>query len=61
MAGRKLCRIPASGGMIGFAPCDLEWGHDGDMHANAGDGYYARDYDKEHHQRQKQRRKKGAH
>jgi len=37
-----LCGIRAAGGMIGCVPCTLEWGHEGDMHANAGDGYYAR-------------------
>jgi hypothetical protein len=51
----KLCGIPANGGMIGYAPCDLEWGHDGDMHANAGDGYYARQHNDEHHRRQRER------
>ena len=31
----------------------MVWGHEGDMHGNAGDGFYARDYDIEHHRRQK--------
>lgn len=53
----KLCAIPANGGMIGYAPCDQEWGHDGDLHSNEGDGYYSRHTDDEHHQRQKERMK----
>lgn len=46
------CGIPART----LPPCDLEWGHDGDMHANAGDGFYARDFDEEHARRQHERR-----
>lgn len=38
------CGIPANT----LPPCDLEWGHEGNMHANGGDGFYARDYEKEH-------------
>jgi hypothetical protein len=45
--GRR-CGIPART----LPPCDLEWGHDGDMHCNGGDGFYARDYEVEHHARQ---------
>jgi hypothetical protein len=46
------CRIPART----LPPCDLDWGHEGDLHSNAGDGFYAREYDREHHQRQHTRR-----
>jgi len=42
------CGIPA----MTLPPCDLPWGHDGDMHANGGDCFYARDHDEEHHRRQ---------
>jgi hypothetical protein len=41
-----------------LGPCDTEWGHDGDMHASRGDGFYARDYEEEHRKRQAQRRNK---
>lgn len=51
----KLCGIPASGGMIGHAECDMPWGHPGDMHANGGDGFYAYNFDEEHRRRQKER------
>ena len=47
-----LCGIPANGGSIGYAGCDLPWGHEGDMHANRGDGYYNRSYEEEHKNRQ---------
>lgn len=47
----KVCGIPA----MSLPPCDLEWGHEGDMHANAGDGFFARDYIEEHHARQRDR------
>jgi hypothetical protein len=47
----KQCGIPA----MTLPPCDLEWGHDGDMHANGGDGFYARDHLVEHHRRQRER------
>lgn len=51
------CRIPS----YNVGVCDLEWGHDGDMHANSGDGFYARDYDAEHRRRQqKLKRDEGA-
>jgi hypothetical protein len=46
------CGIPA----LTLPPCDLEWGHGGDQHANAGDGFFARDHDREHHARQNMRR-----
>jgi hypothetical protein len=51
----KQCGIPASGGPIGYAACDMAWGHEGLMHGNAGDGFYARDYDAEHRRRQQER------
>ncbi len=50
VAGAKLCGIPARS----LPPCDLPWGHDGDMHANGGDGFYARDHLEEHHRRQRE-------
>ena len=56
MPRSKRCGIPANGGMIGYAKCDHEWGHDGLMHANAGDGFYSRDTEAEHKRRQKARR-----
>ena len=45
------CDIPART----LPPCDLEWGHAGDMHANAGDGFYAREHEEEHRRRQQAR------
>ncbi len=48
MSRPKVCRIPA----MTLPPCDLPWGHDGDMHANGGDGFYARAHEDEHHRRQ---------
>jgi hypothetical protein len=48
----ELCGIPANGGMLGFAPCDLPWGHPGDLHGNGGDGFYSPRTDDEHHKRQ---------
>lgn len=51
----KVCGIPAAGGMIGYAECEMEWGHEGDMHANGGDGYYSRTYEVEHRRRQKEK------
>ena len=51
MATRK-CGIQANGGMIGYAQCDLPWGHPGDVHSNTGDGFRAPEYDKQHHHRQ---------
>ena len=47
----KRCDIPART----LPPCDLPWGHDGDMHANGGDGFYAVEYDDEHRRRQRSR------
>lgn len=52
----KKCGIEAAGGMIGYAACEDEWGHDGDIHSNAGDGFYARQHDEEHHRRQKEKK-----
>ena len=49
----KVCGIRAAGGMIGYAACDEPWGHDGDLHSNAGDGFYSRDTEAEHHARQR--------
>ncbi len=49
-AGRR-CNIPART----LPPCDLEWGHTSEMHANAGDGFYAPDFAAEHRSRQTQR------
>lgn len=46
------CDIPART----LPPCDLPWGHDDRMHANAGDGFYARDFEAEHVIRQHCRR-----
>jgi hypothetical protein len=48
---KRRCDIPAKT----LPPCDLEWGHDGTMHANAGDGFYAREYEEEHRRRQRER------
>jgi len=48
------CNIPAKT----LPPCDLEWGHGGDMHASAGDGFYARDHLDEHHRRQAAKERK---
>ena len=45
----RLCNIPAGT----LPPCDLEWGHDGDMHCNLGDGFYAARHLEEHHRRQR--------
>ena len=46
------CGIPA----YTLPACDLPWGHDGRMHGNGGDGFYAEDYDAEHEARQPVRR-----
>ncbi len=32
--------------------CDDEYGHKGDMHSNAGDGFYAQQHNSLHRQRQ---------
>lgn len=42
------CKIPSN--RVGA--CDQPWGHEGDMHQNAGDGFYAPDYADEHRRRQ---------
>lgn len=55
---KKKCGIQAAGGMIGYAACELDWGHDGDVHDNAGDGFYSRQNDAEHHRRQRSKRGK---
>lgn len=52
----KRCNIPARS----LPPCDLEWGHDGRMHANAGDGFYALEYEDEHKRRQQERAAKAG-
>ncbi len=44
----ELCGIPSRN----VGTCDLSWGHDGNMHANGGDGFYARAYEAEHARRQ---------
>lgn len=48
--GRKvrMCLIPS--GCVGA--CELERGHEGDMHSNGGDGFYSREWDDEHKYRQ---------
>lgn len=48
---KRLCGIPART----LPPCDLEWGHDGDMHGNRGDGFYAAQHLAEHRRRQAER------
>ena len=53
---KKICGIRAAGGMVGFAPCDLEWGHDGEQHASKGDGFYSRNTLEEHQRRQRVRK-----
>jgi hypothetical protein len=42
------CNIPA----LTLPPCDLPWGHDGEQHANRGDGFAAREHGAEHRRRQ---------
>jgi hypothetical protein len=49
-SSKKRCGIPAHT----LPPCDLEWGHLGDMHSSGGDGFYAVDYDGVHEQRQQE-------
>ena len=46
------CGIPS----MTLGPCDLEWGHDGDMHSSKCDGFYASQYLDEHSARQKARK-----
>lgn len=53
----ETCEIPART----LPPCDLEWGHPGDMHSNAGDGFYARNYETEHRRRQRDRAQGDTH
>lgn len=48
----RKCEIPAQT----LPPCDLEWGHAGDMHANGGDGFYADQHFEEHRRRQAERK-----
>jgi hypothetical protein len=43
------CKIPAGT----LPPCDQPWGHEGRMHANEGDGFYAWRFDAEHTLHQK--------
>ncbi len=52
----KKCGIRAAGGMIGHAACDLEWGHDGMVHYNGGDGFHSRQNEEKHRQRQEHRK-----
>ena len=47
----KRCGIPSH--LIGT--CDLAWGHDGIMHANDGDGFYAIEHEAKHRARQRLR------
>lgn len=54
MIKSKRCDIPS----LTLGTCDLEWGHDGDLHASAGDGFYARNHLELHHQRQHERKKR---
>jgi hypothetical protein len=53
----RRCNIPAGT----LPPCDLEWGHDGEMHGNLGDGFFAREFDDEHKTRQAERQKARTH
>ena len=46
------CEIPART----LPPCDLPWGHEGRMHNNDGDDFYAEEYAAEHAERQHVRR-----
>jgi hypothetical protein len=48
----KRCNIPSRN----VGACDLEWAHEGKMHASAGDGFYAPDYDETHRHRQSRKR-----
>lgn len=47
------CGIPSET----LPPCWMDWGHGGDIHYNASDGFHAREHDAEHHRRQVIRRK----
>lgn len=51
----KLCGIPS----YNVGSCDLPVGHEGEMHSNAGDGFYARDYEGAHQAAQQAAKKKG--
>ncbi len=48
-SARKVCGIPSK--TLGL--CDLEYGHDGDLHESEGDGFYSRQFDKLHRDRQR--------
>lgn len=48
MSTPRRCEIPS----MTLGPCDLEWGHEGGMHSSCGDGFFARDWEKEHRERQ---------
>ena len=48
MSERTVCGIPS----YNIGTCEEPWGHEGRMHSNGGDGFYARDYDEEHERRQ---------
>lgn len=47
---RQRCNIPAQT----LPPCDLDWGHSGDMHKSGGNSFFAIKYNKEHHRRQQE-------
>lgn len=47
----RLCKIPSACGW----QCDMPYGHDGDMHGNAGDGFYSRQHLGEHRRQQAER------
>lgn len=47
----RKCDIPART----LPPCDLEYGHEGERHANGGDGFHAQEYEEEHRRRQRVR------
>ena len=44
----RKCRIPS----MTLGSCDLPWGHDGEMHASHGDGFYSRESLDAHRTRQ---------
>jgi hypothetical protein len=35
---KKKCGVPS----LSLGPCDLPYGHEGDMHVSAGDGFHAK-------------------
>ncbi|MBA2720767.1 MAG: hypothetical protein H0U52_16230 [Chloroflexi bacterium] len=43
-----LCGVPS----VTLGPCDLDWGHAGDMHSSACDGFFAWQHVAEHRRRQ---------